>query len=289
MVRGHLLRRADQHRGVAAARPRQPVALRRAQHLARITQRAGTRDDEVRRHDHGVVDVAVLEVELRAEIRLGVPAAQVVVYRHAREPLRDLVDVAVARRRHRGAAAPRAGDDVVPAYVQLQPRLRRQRPRQGDPHARVGGLEGRRHDAAAALDADLLDHVAVGVLPPEIGRQERGARSGPVDVLVELHPELVERVGAVVAVADHLVAREGMAPGVDGGGDPVVGAVLPVGGSGRAAGGTIGVGGIFLHERREDAGRIRRRRRARLRWEGREQEQGDRDGADHHAPDGPHV
>ena len=62
-----------------------------------VLQHARRRDDVAGRHGHREVVVAVLEIELALpEIRLGVPAAQVVVHADARIPLRELVQRAVA-------------------------------------------------------------------------------------------------------------------------------------------------------------------------------------------------
>ena len=83
--------------GVGTRGARESLALRGGEHLGRILQHAAAGDGVAGRRGDGVVEVAVLEIELAlAEVRIGVPAADVVVDRHARIPLRDLVERAVA-------------------------------------------------------------------------------------------------------------------------------------------------------------------------------------------------
>ena len=96
------------------------------------------------------------------------------------------------------------------------------------------------------LDGDGLQHVAFGGFAGghgTVARHEAGAGVWAIDVLVELDPEHVERVGAVVGVGDGFGGGEGFGAGVDAGGDFVVDAVLPVGGAGEAAGGAGGTWG----------------------------------------------
>ena len=82
---------------VGARRARESLALRGREHLGGVLQHAAAGDGVAGRRGDAVVDVAVLEVELAlAEVRIGVPAADVVVDGHARVPLRDLVERAVA-------------------------------------------------------------------------------------------------------------------------------------------------------------------------------------------------
>ena len=85
----------DRDRRIGVERACKPFALLRGQHLERVHQPAGSRDDEAARDGNGEIDVAILEIELTlAEILLGVPAAHVVVDGEPRIPLRDLVQPA---------------------------------------------------------------------------------------------------------------------------------------------------------------------------------------------------
>src|SRR3546814_16369322 len=59
------------------------------------------------------------------------------------------------------------------------------------------------------------DLVAVGELGGELAASERAAGVLAVAVLVQLQPQHVERVGAVVGVADHLAAAEQAGGGIE--------------------------------------------------------------------------
>ncbi len=262
---GDLAGGPDHHRLLARTRLRQACAFGRGQHLARIDQRARSLHQEVPRHRHAVVDVAVFQVEFLAQIGAGIPAAQVVIDRHAREPLPHLVDVAVLRRRHRRAAAPGPRYGVMPGDMQPQvSAVRRQHRRQPDLHPRVGHQERHGHACAVRLDGDALDHVAVGGMTLEIARREMRAGAGLVGVLVELHPEHVQRVGAVVGVGDRLAAVQHVRTGLDRRLDGVVSAILPVGRPWQPAARAIRVRPVALLEGRKDHRRIGRRQ-----WRGR--------------------
>src|SRR5205807_1097746 len=68
-----------------------------------------------------------------------------------------------------------------------------------------------------------------------VGRiDRRAAARRPIDVLVELEPEVGQRVGGVVGVVDRLAARDRVRGGIERRADGVVGALLPVAGP-RAA------------------------------------------------------
>ncbi len=135
---GYLGRRADQHGAVAAACLLQALLLGATEHVLRIGQRTGAGDQKALRHGHCIVEIAVLQVELRSQIRLRVPATQVVVHRHARVPLRNLVDIALLAGTHRRAPAPGAGNRVaVPDVYGERLALPGQRLRQIHPHAGV--------------------------------------------------------------------------------------------------------------------------------------------------------
>ena len=66
---------------------------------------------------------------------------------------------------------------------------------------------------------------------------------GLVLILVELQPEVVQRIGAVVGVSDGYLADDLLVGRVEGGLYVVIRAVLPVAGAGRAEGGAGGLGG----------------------------------------------
>jgi len=137
-----------------------------------------------------------------------------------------------------------------------------QRLRQVDPHHRVDDLVGHRAapavgdllDAVAVLDvlADLVDgHVVVAqyVLAIFLGRRVRAALEGvvPEPVLVELQPDVAERIRRVVRIGDRLRTRDAPRVFVEADLDPVVGALLPVLRAGCAGRGAIDVGCRQVH------------------------------------------
>src|SRR5439155_15634898 len=87
--------RDDGDGGVRPGRADEPRALVRGEHRDGVGERPRRGHHEALRHGDRHVEIAVLEVELAlAEVRLGVPAAHVVVYRYPRVPLRDLIQPA---------------------------------------------------------------------------------------------------------------------------------------------------------------------------------------------------
>ena len=104
------------------------------------------------------------------------------------------------------------------------------------------------------LDGDAAGPVPVGVefaeepdalLLPQVGSRigEQRLRTLGVAVGLELHPQIGERVGALIEVDDLLDALDAMRLVVEPDRDPVVGAVLPVLRPRRARGGAEGVRG----------------------------------------------
>ncbi len=151
--------------------------------------------------------------------------------------MRQVVDIAVLRLPPSHAAAPLAGNGEVPVDLQLDlAALGLQRLRQGDAQAGVvdQGLDLDRRlifRGLAGHDLDGIEHVAVGVVGgAEAAAGVDAAAVGLVEVLVELQPQDVERVRAVIGVGDDFRAGQGRryGIGVQRGVDGVVGAVLPV-------------------------------------------------------------
>ena len=249
----HFRRRADHHRGIAAACLLKPLLLGRGQHVARVQQFAGTGHDHVPRHGDGVIEIAVFQIELAVEVGRGIPPAQVVVDSHARIPLRDLEDLAVPAGVHVHATAELAGHGEAPRDMQLQlAGVALQRVGQAHLHARVGNHPFHRLLAAVGVfDGHRRDPVAVGELGGKLVAGEGATGIVAVAVLVQLQPQHVQRVGAVVGVADHFAAVELAAGRIERGGDAVVGAVLPVRRPGQAAGGAVGRCRLRVIERRE--------------------------------------
>src|ERR1051326_3144747 len=71
--------------------------LCRGKYFGAILKNAATGDHVSSRHRHGVIDVAVLEIELTLpQVWIRVPTANIVVHRHPWVPLSDLVQCAVA-------------------------------------------------------------------------------------------------------------------------------------------------------------------------------------------------
>ncbi len=133
-----------------------------------------------------------------------------------------------------------------------------QRARQPDLHARIGDHVVGPHGVPAALDLDRLEHIPIG------GRRRRGrgslgglsglagrcgrywprtdvarARITAIEILVELDPQALQRLRAVVGIGDHLIARETLLLRIQVRVEHVVGAVLPIVGPGTAIAGAI--------------------------------------------------
>src|SRR5690606_13141423 len=102
------------------------------------------------------------------------------------------------------------------------------------------------------LDAGELDPTALEGAAPACARvHERAAAAGTEEVLFELDPELVQCIGRVVRVGDHLGAADPVGFGLERDLDPVIGALLPVVGP-RLAGSGPDRGWRRERERREN-------------------------------------
>ena len=106
------------------------------------------------------------------------------------------------------------------------------------------------------LDLDLVQLVPVCVVAA--APRDGGTRVGAVDVLIQLEPEDVERVRAVVDVGDRLVPSQDVRRWIDACGDRVVSPVLPVGWTRNAGDGAGRAGRIGKRQRGEDVARIGR-------------------------------
>ena len=230
----HLSLPDDRGRLPALAGLLEPLALGVGQHLARVLEAAGGGHDHLAGHGDVDVEGAVLQVVLAlAQVGQRVPAVDVVVDVHSGVPLRELVDGALL--------------DVEDA-VAVGPELRN---REGPVDGKLEGPAARgerlleRHEQAGAPDRVVRPHrLAVprhldgrqGVpraleeaAEAGVGRHHAGpAAVGPEVVLLELHPEPVERAGRVVGVGDRLPTGEPAGGGVELDVDLVVGLVLPV-------------------------------------------------------------
>ena len=117
-------------------------------------------------------------------------------------------------------------------------------------------MNGGHHASPVRLDLDFVELVPVRVVAA--APRDGGTRVGAVDVLIQLEPEDVERVRAVVDVGDRLVPSQDVRRCVDARVDRVVSPVLPVGRT-RNAGDRAGrAGRIGKHQRGEDVARIGR-------------------------------
>ena len=241
-----LLGRDDVDRTIRVASLREPFALRHGQHFVGVLEFAGRRDDVGLRHVDRDLVVAELERELAAaEELLVLPAGRVGVGAHAREPLGDEVErVPVLGEplvEAASAALPLLAHRVVPPDRELDRLSRPERLGQVDPHHRADDRVRQRiaRGVVDRFDGDAAGPVPVGVelaqeadallLPqvgPRIGKQR--LRTLGVAVGLELHPEIGERVGALVGVDDLLEALDAMALVVEPHLDAMVGAVLPV-------------------------------------------------------------
>jgi hypothetical protein len=252
----------DDHRLGGCARLLQAVALGRGENVARILQLAGGCHHMV--GGHRELDVVVAEFQrefARTEELLVLPAVDVVVGRHAREPLGDLEQVVlVVELFVAGAAAEdlRLGDVVAPVDAEGHARARLQALRQVDAHHRLVDDVVQRAPAAildgldveAAREGARLEGAADRVefhagfrrraFPGVARRQDRGGarvRTRLVDVLVELDPQVSEGVRGIVVIRDRLGAADRALALVQRGADRIVGALLPVGLARRAGGG----------------------------------------------------
>src|SRR6266536_3504098 len=229
-------------RAIRSDSAREALALGRGEHLGRIEERAGGGDDVAARHGDRDVEIAVLEIELALpQVLLGVPAAYVVVDRHPRIPLGDLVQPAARVLLAAHAVGAVLGDLEVVGDVERDGPSRRERPVQLGAqhravHRRVQRLDAGRGAPRGARPrehlAERFDRVAAHearAREARVGGVDRGAAAvGAVDVLVHLQPQIAERVGRVVGVADRLAARDRVRRRVERRADHVVGALLPV-------------------------------------------------------------
>ena len=212
---GDFVRRADHHRLLARSAPRPDAGARGGEHLLRILQFARTGHQHVPRHGDGIIEFAVFEIKLGAEIRQRVPAVQIVIDRHARIPLGDVVDFAVLRwhmlrcdRRKRPA---RCNDN---GYGFRACRRGPERLVQPDLHAGIGRRYNRLSSHGLAGRSRPCREYSHRWPRRPAGRP-RNARAGIlfVDVLVELQPQAIKRRRAVVGVGDDLVGRYCRSPG----------------------------------------------------------------------------
>ena len=206
--------------------------MRGREHLLRIGEPAGRGDDVRRRHGEGDVEAAVLEIELAgADIRLVIPPFHVIVDGEARVPLRDLVEWSVVA--HASGALRRHAE--VPGKVEIDRGPRREWREQIDAHRRAVDRPPR----APSGDARRIEHEPAG--EALTGEVEGGAEEGErrlveqisntgrrADVLLEVQPEIRQRVGAVVRVVDRLASAQLVARWIERRRDAIVGALLPV-------------------------------------------------------------
>ncbi len=226
----------------------EPLDFGRGEDVFRVHELARAGDDHVGGDGDEIVEVAVFEVELAADVGQGVPSAEVVVDAHARVPLGDVVDVALLGGTPRGAAAPHAGDGVVIADVELQ-RAAFGGERLGEPDLHAGVVDEVLGGVVTLAEFDL-DRVelearggaAAGIFfvvgdPATAGLAavgELGAGVLAVDVLFHEDPQAGERIGAVVGVGDDLVVAQHLGLRVERGVHFVVGFILPVARAGCA-------------------------------------------------------
>ena len=243
----HLRLRDDGDRRLRPDRTGETGAFGRREHLSGVLECTGRGHEKAARHRDGDVEVTVLEVELAlAEVLLRVPAAHVVVDRHARVPLRDLVQPAA------GELLPSHAVGSVlrhfEAIRQLELRLAPGRERPVEIGAQHGAVQcrGERDSSRCPPDAshgpDVIDRIPsleAAAREARVGRiEKRPAARRLVDVLVELEPEIAQGVGGVVRIADRLRARDGVGRCVERRADGVVGPLLPIarpGGTGALA------------------------------------------------------
>ena len=207
-----------------SSRPSQALARRRRQHLLRVLQDAGAAHDPAGGNVDAHVEPAEVVVELgRAEVEARVPAAQVVVLRDAREPLRRLEQRVVpsaascgdrvrsGRRAASCATRCPASRSTWPAtgFARRDTRERLIEAETAAWAARPGPVRRRPAEAACqvhdlAVDREARDDHPFRVLGRH--RVPRGTRPR-IDVVIQPQEDLGERLRAVVVQRDRLGAR----------------------------------------------------------------------------------
>src|SRR5205809_7913557 len=143
-----------------------------------------------------------------AEVLLGIPTAYVVVHRHARVPLRDLVQPAARVPFPPHAVGAVLGDLERVSELEARHLPRPERPVEIHTHHRAVQGGGERRLARLPARAPPPDRPDVGDRVPalepaaretRIRRVDGGATAvGAVNVLVELQPQIAERVRRLV-------------------------------------------------------------------------------------------
>ncbi len=213
-------------------------------------------------------DVVVAEFQREfavAEVLLVLPAVDVVIGRHAREPLGDFEQVVLvlfveALVAHAAAQHAGLGDVELPFEREREARARLHRLRQVDAHHRlvddvvqgtaggvldVGDLDAALEAAALEGEADRVElHAFRAAFLPGVarrnGRDVAVVRIAAEHVLVQLHPQVGEGVGRIVVIGDGAGAADGALVFVERRAQGVVGALLPVGVARRARGAARG-------------------------------------------------
>ena len=240
------LARRDHRDGVGRADgPREALAFGGREHRLRILERAGRPHDVCCRECERDVEASVVQVELAApDVRLVVPAAYVVEHRHARIPLRDLVERAVPS--HSARAVFR--DRGVPGDVEHDLIAGIERDREVDPHCGAEHLVRQVSPTSAhGLEGDAPGEPEAGEVERNLAEDQRrlvelvGHAVRCADVLLEEEPEIREALGRVVAIPDRLVSRQDLPLRVQRRVNRVIGALLPVLRSRAAVAGAIHV------------------------------------------------
>ena len=157
----------------------------------------------------------------------------VVVHGHPRVPLAQLVE-ARAHATHAPAAVGRNRE--VPGDVERHAEVGRERPRQLHPHHRAEHLRRQRPSTnCEAIDCDSAgESLAAEVEDHPAGEQQRrlvqrrGDRAGREQILIELHPDVVEGIRRAVDVIDAALAAQGVRRRIERRVERIVGALLPV-------------------------------------------------------------
>ena len=261
LVLRRLGRGDDEHRSVGGLGALEPRALLGGENLAGVLQHARRGDHMVGGDGEFDIVVAELERELAAvEELLVLPAGVVGVGGEAGEPLRQEVLVGVVLREVFVAAAGADRRFVDDVEREVEGQLHRlaglQRLREVDAHHGVVDGAAQRPTRAVPHRAHLVAVAAVleglmaahrreaeavpgtAAVPPRARvRGDFGAARDRVvleDVLVELQPEVGQRVGRPVDVGDRLRSGDAVQLLVELRLDAVVGALLPIARAGRS-------------------------------------------------------
>ena len=239
------IERDDKHRLLRITRFGEAIALHLGQHSLGILQLASGRHNMIGRGGDADSVIAKLQRKLaRAKVLLVLPAGHVRVGAHAREPLRQRVEMIFVLLKI-FVPHPRANlggiDDVeIPVDRKRDFAAGLQRFGRNDAHHRLhdhmlerfasGILYG--SDFVAAIKLLCLQHslklVERLIAQPGSGARLMRHQLGVKQVLIQLHPKILERVLGIIVISDFLAADDAVLRLVQFHIDHVISLLLPI-------------------------------------------------------------